>query len=193
MFVDAFKDEAHVPLAPLAGRAAGGTSHTGSRILVAVRLKYGCSIRPTPLNSCWESSKPYRRLGAPATQGRFARRSSSRNRGGFRAACSCRNRRDPADLYDSRPNLQCGSVDGDGVGSVAAGIWNQFVAGPSAAQFVARDTPVLVPWPQNAVIGNTQDGTGGKRRESCFPESAHRASVIHCDTRAGGYVMGSFP
>ena len=36
--------------------------------------------------------------------------------------------------------------------------------------------------PKNAVIGNSQDGTSGKHRESRFPESAHRPSVLHCDT-----------
>src|SRR5271166_1980089 len=35
-----------------------------------------------------------------------------------------------SDLYDPRPDLRCGSVDGDGVRSIAAGIRNQFVAGP---------------------------------------------------------------
>jgi hypothetical protein len=47
---------------------------------------------------------------------------------------------------------------------------------------IARHAPVLVPRPQKAVIGNSQDGTGGKHGESPFPESAHWPSLLHCDT-----------
>ena len=121
----------HVPLAPPPGRAAGGNIARRDQDHGAVRLKHGYFHPPHAVEFAFRSHPNhiadlaflpfgYDLVGVThlATDEVFELRVA------VKAGAIL------SDLHDPRPDLRCGSVDGDGVGSIAAGIRNQFVTGP---------------------------------------------------------------